>query len=174
MDTMRNDSLELTNLFATTSLGAPENAVGFVLWRVFHRYQREIDRALAPCDLTHLQFTTLALAGWQGRSGEQVIQSTLARSGDMHPMQLSLMLKALEAKGLILRKQNPSDVRAKCIRLTAAGRATLRRALPAVIEVQQQMFGEQGRKGGSFLRTLLKIDVAGALSSLARSETSDG
>jgi len=155
---MSNDPSGLENLFATTSLGAPENAVGFVLWRVFHRYQREVDRALAPVDLTHLQFTTLALAGWQGRFGEPVIQSKIARSGDIQPMQLSLMLKALEAKGMIKRARSLSDVRAKSVELTSTGIAALRHALPKVIHVQKEMFGDKGRKGGSLLQMLLKID----------------
>lgn len=148
----------LTHVFETASLGAPENAVGFVLWRVFHRYQREIDRALGPLDLTHLQFTTLALAGWQGRSGEPVTQSKIARSGDIPPMQLSLMLKALEAKGMIRRRPSETDVRAKSVELTAAGISTLREALPKVIDVQRIMFGDKGGKHGSLLRLLRDID----------------
>jgi DNA-binding MarR family transcriptional regulator len=158
MDHMSNDPNALADLFATASLGAPENAVGFVLWRVFHRYQREVDRALAPLDLTHLQFTTLALAAWHGRSGEATTQAELARSGDIHRMQLSLMLKALEAKGMIKRVPSPSDIRAKCVQLTSAGIAALKSALPVVIEVQRQMFGDEGRQGGSFLNALLRAD----------------
>lgn len=158
---MSNNRNALADLFATASLGAPENAVGFVLWRVFHRYQREVDRVLAPLDLTHLQFTTLALVAWHGQSGEATTQAELARSGDIHRMQLSLMLKALEAKGMVKRVPSPSDIRAKCVEMTATGISALRKALPAVIEVQQQMFGEKGRKGGSFLNALLRIDAGG-------------
>jgi len=47
--------------------------------------------------------------------GEPVIQSKIARSGDIPSMQLSLMLKALEAKGMIRRTRNLSDVRAKSV-----------------------------------------------------------
>jgi hypothetical protein len=38
----------VADLFATSSLGAPENAVGFVLWRVMHRYQRAADPDRPP------------------------------------------------------------------------------------------------------------------------------
>ena len=58
---------KLDDVFAAPTLGAPENAVGFVLWRLVHRYVRELDRALAGLDLTHLQFTILALAAWLAR-----------------------------------------------------------------------------------------------------------
>ena len=155
---MSNDVRAITGLFATASLGAPENAVGFVLWRVVHRYQREMDRALAALGLTHLQFTTLTLTAWLGRSGEAVTQAELARFGDIHPMQVSLMLKALEAKAMVARPRSQSDVRAKHIEITRAGLSALRHALPVAIDVQQRLFGNEGRPGGSLLTALLSLD----------------
>src|ERR1700750_596456 len=97
------DAQTIQQLFESVSLGAPENAVGFVLWRVVHRYQREVDRALAPLDLTHLQFTTLTLAAWLARDGAAATQAELARLGDIHPMQVSHMLATLQAKGMVAR-----------------------------------------------------------------------
>ena len=155
---MRNDTRAITHLFKTVSLGAPENAVGFVLWRVVHRYQREVDRALAAFDLTNLQFMALALAAWLGRTGEAVTQADIARAGDIQPMQVSHMLKTLENKGLITRVRSTSDVRAKHIEVTADGLTALRRSLPVVIEVQRRLFGADGGVGGSLLTTLLRLD----------------
>jgi DNA-binding MarR family transcriptional regulator len=155
---MENDTRALDALFADASLGAPENAVGFVLWRLVHRYQREADRALAPLDLTQLQFMTLTMAAWLARSGEPVPQAALSRFGDIHPMQLSHMLKALAAKGLVTRTHSAADVRAKCVEVTAAGRGVLRQALPVVIEVQQRLFGDQGAPGGELLDALVRLD----------------
>ena len=155
---MSNDTRALTHLFETLSLGAPENAVGFVLWRVVHRYQREADRALAALDLTNLQFMTLALAAWIGRAGEAVMQADIARAGDIQPMQVSHMLKTLESKELIARVRSASDVRAKHIEVTATGLTALRRALPVMIEVQQRLFGADGAVGGRLLTTLLHLE----------------
>ena len=155
---MRTDARALDDLFATASLGAPENAVGFVLWRVVHRYVRELDRALAPLDITHLQFTTLTLAAWLGRSGGPVTQGELARFGDIHPMQVSLMLKALESKAMITRLRSRSDVRAKHVELTQAGLETLYRALPIAIDIQRRLFGDQGRPGGALLASLRQVE----------------
>ena len=168
---MSKNPRSISSLFETASLGARENAVGFVLWRLVHRYVREIDRVMAPLDLTHLQFTTLALAAWLGRSGEAVPQSELSRAGDIHPMQISLMLKALEAKRLIARPRSPRDTRAKTVAVTPAGLAALRRALPIAIRVQRDMFGEEGSEGGALLKALLRAegrfkDTAGAASGL--------
>jgi DNA-binding MarR family transcriptional regulator len=150
----------LAHLFATVSLGAPENAVGFMLWRLVHRYQREVDRALAALELTHLQFMTLILAAWLGREGETVTQTQIARAGDIQPMQISHMLKTLEEKALIARVRNATDVRAKRVEVTTVGLVALRRALPLVITVQHQLFGEEGRAGGGLLRTLRRLNEA--------------
>jgi DNA-binding MarR family transcriptional regulator len=148
----------LQRLFTTASLGAPENAVGFVLWRVVHRYLREVDRALISLELTHLQFMTLTMTAWLSRQGAPVTQSDLAALGNIHPMQISQMLKTLERKGMVVRIQNPSDVRAKHVNVTAAGVKALRAALPLVIEVQQRLFGDDGKVGGRLLGMLLRID----------------
>lgn len=155
---MSKDTRAIQDLFETTSLGAPERAVGFVLWRVVHRYTREVDRALASLDLTHLQFTTLAMAAWLGRTGEPVTQVALARTADIQPMQVSHMLKMLEDKRLITRVRSVADTRAKHIQVTAAGLKALRRALPVVIDVQRWLFGEEGRPGGSLLTALARLE----------------
>ena len=151
----------LDQLFESVSLGAPENAVGFVLWRVVHRYQREIDRILAAVDLTHLQFTTLAMAAWIARSDKPATQAAIASAGDIHPMQVSQILKVLERKRMVARFRDPADERAKIVRIEALGVEALRTAMPLVIEVQRAMFGPQGEPGGRLLSELLRISDRG-------------
>ena len=155
---MTNDGPAISEMFETVSLGSPERAVGFVLWRVSNRYQREADRALVPLGLTHLQFMTLIMAAWLARAGEAVRQAEIARSGDIHPMQASLMLKTLEEKGLVVRDRSPSDVRAKVVFVTKAGLEALRMSLPRVIEVQCRLFKEAGGPNGDLLVALLEVD----------------
>lgn len=158
---MSADPDAITELFETVSLGAPQQAVGFVLWRVMHRYQREIDQALRPLGLTHLQFTALALAAWSQRSGEAATQSQLAVMGDIHPMQVSNVVRALDAKGLVKRSPSPGNALAKRVALTKAGLDALRTALPLGIAIQARLFGTEGRPGGSLLATLVAIDRDG-------------
>ncbi|OBC05400.1 MarR family transcriptional regulator [Mycobacterium sp. 852013-50091_SCH5140682] len=155
---MANNAHAIEDVFATASLGGPEKAIGFVLWRVLHRYIREADRALADVNLTHLQFQTLALVAWLGRTGEPVTQAQLARAGDVAPMQISHMMKALENKGWIARPRSSSDVRAKNVEITDAGLAVLRQALPRMVQLQKNMFGEDGAPGGSLLTALLRLE----------------
>ena len=144
----------LRELFQERSLGAPENAIGFVLWRTTARYQREMDSVLGSVNLTNLQFVTLALVGWFERSGIVAMQIELSRFGGVHPMQLSQMLKALEAKQFVLRKRDTSDSRAKQVLLTRKGFEALKEALPLAVEVQKRLFGETGAKGSDLLQAL--------------------
>jgi len=148
----------IRQILEDVSLGSPDNAIGFVLWRIVSRYQREMDRALAPIDLTNLQFVTLALAAWFEQAGQPASQAELARFGGIHPMQISYMLKTLESKGFIMRERSASDTRAKCVSLTRTGLGTLRLALPRAVEVQGRLFGEEGRPGGGLLAILLALD----------------
>jgi DNA-binding MarR family transcriptional regulator len=155
---MQPSRADIAAMFETVSLGAPQHAVGFVMWRVVHRYQREVDQALRSLDLTHLQFVTLALTAWAGRSATAATQSDLARAGDIHPMQVSKVLGALEAKAMVERRPSETHGSAKNVAVTAAGLATLRMAMPLVIAVQVRLFGDEGRPGGQLLAALLAID----------------
>lgn len=112
-------------------MGAPERAVGFVLWRVLHHYVREVNRALADLQLTHLQFQTLALTAWLGREGAPASQAEIARAGDIQKMQISNMMKALEQRGLITRPRSSTDERARSVAVTPAGLLALHAALLA-------------------------------------------
>ena len=149
----------IEEMFATASLGAPERAVGFVMWRVLHRYVREADRALTEFGITHLQFQTLALAAWLTRGGEPITQSRLAQAGDVGAMQVSHMMATLETKGWVRRSRSASDVRAKNISVTTTGVDVLRRALPVMIDVQRRVFGDGGAPDGALLTELLRVDT---------------
>ncbi|WP_375395926.1 MarR family winged helix-turn-helix transcriptional regulator [uncultured Sphingomonas sp.] len=150
----------IADLVSNASSGGPRNAIGFVLWRIMHRYQREVDRVLLTLDLTHLQFVTLVLIGWLGRGGGQITQADVARFGDIHRMQVSNIVKALVDKGLVCRERIPQGGPARSVAITTVGLDRLRSALPAVADVQQQIFGEDGKPGGDLLNLLVAIDSA--------------
>ena len=156
---MSIDRAELAEMFETASLGSPRHAIGFVLWRVTHRFERELELALRPLDLTHLQFTLLALVAWTQKQGGIPTQAELARAGDIHVMQVSNVLKALERKALISRSVAEGNVTAKSVTLTAEGLERLRAAFPIAIDVQHRLFGDAGRPGGSLLMALIDLEA---------------
>ncbi|TIT46193.1 MAG: winged helix-turn-helix transcriptional regulator, partial [Mesorhizobium sp.] len=96
------------------------------------RWQRVMTAALAPLDLTHVQFVLLASAMWLGRDGEPPNQVQLAAQAGTEVKMTSDVIARLEAKGLIAREADPRDSRAKVIRVTSAGAAAAQRAIVAV------------------------------------------
>ena len=150
----------LIDLFAASGVRQPEDTVGFLLWRVAHRHQREVDRVLAPLDLTHLQFVVLVQVAWLGRDGDDVSQVALAVYSKIHPMQLCNVLKTLEAKALVVRQRCPGNARAKRVVLTDAAVALLGDALPRVTALQTTFFGDDAAFGTD-LRARLRRVVAG-------------
>ena len=148
----------IRKIFEEVSLGSPENAVGFVMWRISARYQREVDRTLTCINLTSLQFITLALVAWFGREDRPLTQVELARAAGIHPMQISQTLKALEKKMMVSRQTSKSDTRAKRVEVTSVGLQSLQEAFPKVIDVQSRLFGKAGLPGGVLLEELLRVD----------------
>lgn len=110
----------------------PSESPGLLLWRTTMRWQRVMTAALAPLDLTHVQFVLLASAMWLGRNGQPPNQVQLAAQAGTEVKMTSDVVARLEAKGLILREPDPHDSRAKVIRITAAGATAAQRAIVAV------------------------------------------
>ena len=118
---------------------APEKSPGFVLWHVTLRWQRQVTAALAPLDLTHVQFVLLATAWWLNAQGENPNQLSLARRAGTDVKMTSEVLRKLEAKGLIVRAVDAADTRARKLRVTDHGAELAVRAI-AVVEAADAAF----------------------------------
>lgn len=154
---MTNPPDDLADLFSAATLRAPEDSIGFLLWRLAHRHQREIDRTLADLDLTHLQFVTLVTTAWLSRQASPLAQTELVAFSQIHPMQVSTILKTLEKKDFIVRSRRTADPRTKAVELTREGIAALHRALPRVKAVQERFFGDADSAN---LHEILRRNVA--------------
>lgn len=120
--------------------GSPSESPGLLLWRTTMRWQRVMTAALAPLDLTHVQFALLASAMWLGRNGQPPNQVQLAAQAGTEAKMTSDVVARLEAKGLIARETDPHDSRAKVIRITEAGAAAAQRAIVAVETADAEFF----------------------------------
>ncbi len=118
----------------------PEESPGFLLWHVTLRWQREIAVALAPLDLTHVQFVLLAATWWLNLRGEDPNQLSVARQAGTDVKMTSEVLRKLEAKGLIVRAVDPADTRARRLRVTERGGELAVRAVAAVEAVDIAFF----------------------------------
>ncbi|MBE3011567.1 MarR family transcriptional regulator [Microbispora sp. NEAU-D428] len=118
----------------------PEESPGFLLWHATLRWQRDIAAALAPLDLTHVQFVLLAATWWFNSHGEDPNQLTLARQAGTDVKMTSQVIRKLEAKGLVLREVDPADTRARRLRVTERGAALAQEAITVVEGVDRAFF----------------------------------
>src|SRR5271166_5769145 len=95
-------------------------SLAYGLLRLAHVYRREVNRAL----LAHGLSDSRALPVLQiARSGGGMRQGVLAEELGLEGPSLVRLLDQLSAAGLVERRDDPSDGRAKTLHVTEAGRA---------------------------------------------------
>lgn len=136
---------------------APEQSPGFLLWRVTLSWQRQMRAALAPHDLTHVQFVLLASLWWLEDNYAPPTQAQLAQHAGTDAMMTSQVIRKLERRGLVDRHPDPVDSRARRLQLTITGAALLTSALADVEATDDAYFVtlEQGRE--AFLAALAAL-----------------
>ena len=122
------------------SYKSSNDATGFLLWQVHNKWSREIKKALLPLGLTHTQFVILASAYWLILHGENITQIQIAQHANADVMMTSNILRTLQKKGLISRKEHQTDTRAKVIQVTDEGIAVLKKAVTAVESFDRKFF----------------------------------
>lgn len=95
-------------------------------------WQRGIQKVLSPLDLTHSQFVLLASIYWLQLHLEDVTQIKLSKHTKIDPMTTSSVLRTLQSKKLILRKEHSTDTRAKIVELTEVGKKITEKAVKLV------------------------------------------
>jgi DNA-binding MarR family transcriptional regulator len=131
----------------------PADSPGFLLWRVTLRWQRMIAAALAPLELTHVQFVLLACAWWLNEAGEQPSQVEVARQAGADVKMTSEVLRGLERRGLLERRSDGADARARQVVVTRKGAALAPKAIAAVEAVDAEFFGSASRPAAVELLT---------------------
>ncbi|OLE21077.1 MAG: MarR family transcriptional regulator [Actinobacteria bacterium 13_1_20CM_3_71_11] len=137
----------------------PEDSPGFLLWHVTLRWQRDIAAALAPLDLTHVQFVLLATTWWLNSHGQDPNQLAVARQAGTDVKMTSQVLRKLEDKGLVKREVDPGDTRARRLRVTARGAKLAQRAIAVVEEADTAFF--KAAPDRAALLTMLRPLAAG-------------
>jgi DNA-binding MarR family transcriptional regulator len=138
----------------------PSDSPGFLLWHATLRWQRGIAQALAPLDLTHVQFVLLASTWWLNEHGDPPNQVAVATQAGTDVKMTSQVLRTLERKSLIEREVDAADTRARRVRVTERGAALAPRAIAVVEEVDARFFADiPERETLRFLRRLVKDGV---------------
>ncbi len=138
------------------SYKSADDATGFLLYRVYMRWQRELKHRLVQVNLTHTQYVVLANSYWLGMQSERVTQVDIAHSAQIDVMMVSNVLRTLERKGLLRRRPHPVDTRAKVVEISPEGVESLRNAVP-IVENFDRAFFERTEDVEEFNRVLLKL-----------------
>lgn len=125
---------------------SPKDSPGYLLGKVTMLWQRKIKKCLDPLNLTQTQFVLLAALGWLSKASESVTQVDIANQSNTDRMMVSKVLRTLEEKGFVTRKEHEKDTRAKTIRLTSAGEVVLQRALVEVENSDLEFFSVLGNE----------------------------
>jgi DNA-binding MarR family transcriptional regulator len=143
-----------------TQFASADESPGFLLWRVTNRWQAAVRAALAPLDLTHVQFVLLATLTYLETDGPPVTQRALADYAATDPMMTSQVLRALESKGLVERRDHPVDRRARALAPTAAGIALANRAVAVVEHTDRAFFAALAPTTAAHFTTALRTLTA--------------
>lgn len=136
---------------------------GYQLWLVTNAWQRSIRRALHPLGLTHVQFAVLSSVARLQGGISLVTQSDVCRVGSLDPNMASDVVRSLETRGLIERKEHPTDRRAHRLELSEAGERLYHEGRAAVIPVKEAFFaplGDEAKRLAAMLEVLAKAAEA--------------
>jgi DNA-binding MarR family transcriptional regulator len=123
----------------------PSRSPGFLLWHATLRWQRDVAAALAPLQLTHVQFVLLASTWWLNEHGQRPNQIALAAFAGTDVKMTSQVVRSLERKRMIERQIDPIDTRARSLRVTRRGARLAPRAIDAVERVDAGFFAHVDR-----------------------------
>jgi MarR family transcriptional regulator, organic hydroperoxide resistance regulator len=139
------------------SVEKAEDSSGFLLWQVTNLWQREIKKALEPYDLTHSQFVLMASIHWLTLQNQDVTQILLSAHTKIDPMTTSTVLRTLQTKGFLQRREHSTDTRAKTVSLTDEGKKIVKQAIRTIESFDEAFFEILGKGTASFNRQLLTL-----------------
>jgi len=119
----------------------PNDEIGYLIWRVSKIWQRGKHKLLDEFGLTGSQLELLgAIYHMQKENNQEATQIILSQVTDIDPMTTSTILRNLEKKGLISRRESTTDTRARIVEVTTAGSALFEKAIIKVKEGQEMLF----------------------------------
>jgi DNA-binding MarR family transcriptional regulator len=106
-------------------------SVGFTISGTGYAVARRFRHTLAPLALEPREFALLRAVG----AGEGSSQQAIAEGLQIPASRMVALVDALEARGLLERRLNSVDRRARALHLTADGRKLLERAFALALEL---------------------------------------
>ncbi len=138
--------------------------MGWLLSRASHRIGVALAERLAPLGLNLRDYTVLIAAERAAIKGAARTQLALAQAARLDKSTMVVALDALEGEGLVERRPDPKDRRARIVVPTDAGRELLMRAEDVVLGVEDEVLTDFDGEERRALRGLLTRLVIGRLS----------
>lgn len=136
---------------------SPNQSPGYLLGQLTMLWQRKQKKVLDPLNLTQTQFVLLAALGWLSKKNSTVTQVDIAKQSNADRMMVSKVLRTLEDKGFITRKEHETDTRAKTIRLTNNGEVVLQKAIIVIENADLDFFATLDAEVTSFNKNMVHL-----------------
>jgi MarR family transcriptional regulator, transcriptional regulator for hemolysin len=124
---------------STKPAAAPRNEIGRQISQIARAWRRAVDRNLQPFGLTEATWLPLLRVA---RAAAPMRQKDLAAALSLDGSSVVRLLDELEAAGLIERREDEGDRRAKSIVLTARGRALVVKVERSARKVRREALRE--------------------------------
>jgi DNA-binding MarR family transcriptional regulator len=121
-------------------LGNPNEDVSYLIWRVSKYWQRGKHKLLGEFGLTGSQLELLGAIYHMSKLKVEATQIVLSQETEIDPMTTSTILRNLQKRGLISRRESTSDTRARVVEVTDAGAELFEKAIAKVKEGQNLLF----------------------------------
>jgi DNA-binding MarR family transcriptional regulator len=131
---------------------ARPRTIGFMLSAGGYAVSRGFRLLLAPLSLEPREFALLRAVSASEGSSQQAIGALL----QIPASRMVAFVDALEARGLLERRPNPADRRARALHLTSGGSALLRHAIELVGEYERELCADLSRPEREQLLELLE------------------
>ncbi len=139
---------------AANAAHTPALSVGFTLSSLGYAVSRRFQATLAPLGLEPREFALLRTIAPQQGASQQAIGEQL----QIPPSRMVAFVDGLQERGLVQRRANPDDRRARALYLTAKGRKLLADAFALAGELEAQLCaGLSARERERLLRALQSV-----------------
>jgi DNA-binding MarR family transcriptional regulator len=147
-----NQAPAAEGLSSSPDASAPFHSVGFSLSTTGYAVSRRFHEILDPLDLEPRDFALLRAV----RAAEGLSQQALAERMRILPSRMVAFIDALEARGLLERRQHPDDRRARSLYLRDAGSDLLGRAFALAVEHERDLCADLSDEEREQLLALLQ------------------
>lgn len=138
--------------------------MGWLMSRASHALGAALMEGLAPLGLNLRNYTVLIAAERAAIEGRPRTQLALAQAARLDKSTMVVAVDALEEEGLVERRPDPKDRRARIVVPTDAGRKLLAQAEEVVMGVEDRILADLDPEERRALRSLLRRLVVGQLS----------